>query len=91
MMHFTHGWCFLVGRFGCSILVVKSNSCGPSRGSKAVDLYVLERAFLSTHIDSEPIVNELIAAYGAASKRANKTLSRLEVVRQRGRKREMIG
>ncbi len=85
----THGW---LGFWHSIILVVTSNSCGPSlHGSKAVDLYVLERAFLSTHIDSEPLVNELIAAYGAASKRANKTLSRLEVVRQRGRKREMIG
>lgn len=31
--------------------------------AQAVDLYVLERAFISTHEDSEPLVNEVMRTY----------------------------
>lgn len=31
---------------------------------KAVDLYVLERAFSSTHPDSEPLFAQVLDAYG---------------------------
>ena len=31
---------------------------------KAVDLYVLERAFASTHPDSEPLFTSVLTAYG---------------------------
>lgn len=30
---------------------------------QAVDLYVLERAFISTHENSEPLVNEVMRSY----------------------------
>ena len=31
--------------------------------TQAVDLYVLERAFISTHEDSEPLVNQVMRTY----------------------------
>ena len=45
---------------------------------RAVDLYVLERAFLSTHHTSESLFEFVLSAYGAASKKAKLTLNRLE-------------
>lgn len=35
----------------------------PYWSMQAVDLYVLERAFISTHANSEPLVNEVMRAY----------------------------
>ena len=59
---------------------------------KAVDLYVLERAFLSTHPDSEAIFEEVLKAYSEVEvKGGQATLKRLEVVRQRGRKKLCFG
>ena len=60
---------------------------------KAVDLYVLERALLATHPGSEAFSEEIISAYGNAEghTKAGTVLARLEAVRQRGRKREMVG
>jgi TP53 regulating kinase-like protein len=60
---------------------------------KAVDLYVLERAFASTHPDSEPMFSSVLDAYGRALKPKEwKTIrSRLDEVRMRGRKRSMVG
>nr|WCZ58458.1 EKC/KEOPS complex subunit TP53RK [Andalucia godoyi] len=58
---------------------------------KAVDLYVLERAFLSTHPDSQRFVDLILAAYRSKSKKAATVLAKLEQVRLRGRKRTMIG
>ncbi|KAI6145659.1 kinase-like domain-containing protein [Pisolithus tinctorius] len=59
---------------------------------KAVDLYVLERAFASTHPDAEPLFNSVLASY---AKRLGKHWSaikkRLDDVRLRGRKRSMVG
>lgn len=64
----------------------------PSVEDKAVDLYVLERAFLSTHPGSEELVLAALDAYRFGNKKAGATvLSRLEQVRQRGRKRDMCG
>jgi TP53 regulating kinase-like protein len=63
-----------------------------SAEDKAVDLYVLERAFESTHpAAAAPLLARLLAAYAAASPRGAETLHRLETVRQRGRKRSMLG
>ena len=55
---------------------------------RAVDLYVLERAIESTHPDVcfTPFVNEYEKQVGD-----DKVIKRLEVVRQRGRKRICIG
>ncbi|KAI4172698.1 MAG: hypothetical protein LQ346_008550 [Caloplaca aetnensis] len=58
---------------------------------KAVDLYVLERAFGSTHPEVEVAFKEVLTAYGESYKGANLVLKRLEEVRMRGRKKSMIG
>lgn len=58
---------------------------------KAVDLYVLERAFGSTHPEAEEGFQEVLRAYGESYKGAKVVLKRLEDVRMRGRKRSMIG
>ena len=59
---------------------------------KAVDLYVLERAMLSTHPHSEPLFERLLLGYGKKmGKNAAPILAKLEQVQQRGRKRSMIG
>lgn len=41
---------------------------------QAVDLYVLERAFISTHEDAEPLVNEVMRAYKV---RKNEVINRV--------------
>ncbi|GJJ14156.1 hypothetical protein Clacol_008416 [Clathrus columnatus] len=54
---------------------------------KAVDLYVLERAFASTYPDSEPLFNKVLEAYGTHSGKIwTSILKRLEQVRLRGLK-----
>ncbi|XP_037068988.1 LOW QUALITY PROTEIN: EKC/KEOPS complex subunit Tp53rk-like [Pollicipes pollicipes] len=57
----------------------------------AVDLYVLERAVLSTHPDSAPITGRVYEAYRAAWPGADAVLRKLDEVRLRGRKRLMLG
>lgn len=58
---------------------------------RAVDLYVLERAFGSTHPRAECIFNEVLEAYKQSFKQAGVALKKLEEVRMRGRKRSMLG
>jgi len=59
---------------------------------KAVDLYVLERAFASTHPDSEPLFASILSAYAnRAGKDWDQIRRRLDEVRLRGRKRSMVG
>jgi len=58
---------------------------------RAVDLYVLERAFGSTHPRAESLFVEVLRAYGGSFKGANVVLKKLEEVRMRGRKRSMLG
>lgn len=58
---------------------------------RAVDLYVLERAFGSTHPREEGFFAEVLEGYGEVFKGAKGTLRRLEDVRMRGRKKSMIG
>jgi TP53 regulating kinase-like protein len=58
---------------------------------KAVDLYVLERAFASTHPEVEQDFGHLLQAYGESHKGAKTVLKRLEDVRMRGRKKSMLG
>jgi tRNA A-37 threonylcarbamoyl transferase component Bud32 len=43
---------------------------------KAVDLYVLERAFASTHPDSEPLFTSVLTAYAAQVGKEWSTISR---------------
>jgi TP53 regulating kinase-like protein len=58
---------------------------------RAVDLYVLERAFGSTHPQAEGLFKEVLKVYGQSYKGAQFVLKRLEDVRLRGRKKNMIG
>lgn len=58
---------------------------------KGVDLYVLERAFLSTHPNTEDLFQYLLQSYKNAYKGAVEVLKKLDEVRLRGRKRTMIG
>ncbi|KAL2114504.1 hypothetical protein VUR80DRAFT_5989 [Thermomyces stellatus] len=58
---------------------------------RAVDLYVLERAFGSTHPRAEVLFDELLEGYKETFKQAHISLRKLEEVRLRGRKRSMVG
>ncbi|KAJ8097878.1 hypothetical protein POJ06DRAFT_24492 [Lipomyces tetrasporus] len=67
---------------------------------KAVDLYVLERAFISTHpVHSEAYVKWVLEGYVAGFGRGKKIavfkvkeiMRKLDAVRLRGRKRSMVG
>ncbi|KAI9890632.1 MAG: hypothetical protein M1814_003830 [Vezdaea aestivalis] len=58
---------------------------------RAVDLYVLERAFGSTHPKAEKFFAEVLEGYSDSYKGAKGALKKLEDVRMRGRKKSMIG
>ena len=69
---------------------------------KGVDLYVLERALLSTHPSTEPLFEAILHsykdAYSPSSGRGNRggaaadeVLRKLDEIRLRGRKRTMLG
>ena len=70
---------------------------GLSEGSskaedKAVDIYVLERALISTHPESEYMIEIILDEYKLHyPKGQERVLKRLGAVRLRGRKRSMIG
>jgi len=57
-----------------------------------VDLYVLERAFLSTHPNTEKLFAEVLASYSRdAGAGSGEVLKKFEEIRMRGRKRTMVG
>ena len=58
---------------------------------KGVDLYVLERAFLSTHPNTEELFKALLESYSNSSKNSKAVIEKLDEVRLRGRKRTMVG
>ncbi|KAI9826428.1 MAG: hypothetical protein M1826_006637 [Phylliscum demangeonii] len=58
---------------------------------RAVDLYVLERAFGSTHPRAEVLFGLVLEAYGESFAGARAALRRLDEVRSRGRKKSMLG
>lgn len=66
-------------------------SQGQSEEDRAVDLYVLERAFLSTHPRTEKLFGEVLTGYARAFRGSKPVLKKLEDVRMRGRKRSMLG
>jgi TP53 regulating kinase-like protein len=68
-----------------------AGSKGVSHEEKAVDLYVLERAFESTHPGSSDLVAEFHRSYKGHSKTSDSVLQRLSQVRMRGRKRDCFG
>ncbi len=69
---------------------------GFSEGSpedKGVDLYVLERAFLSTHPNMEKEFAEVLVGYKSKLNKADRRIvvDKYEEIRMRGRKRTMVG
>ena len=58
---------------------------------KGVDLYVLERAFLSSHPNTEDVFRELLQSYELSAKESKTIVAKLNEVRSRGRKRTMVG
>jgi len=66
----------------------KKTSCHEER---AVDLHVLERAFVTTHVGSEDLVKEAMRGYKATCQSSDSVFVRLAQVRMRGRKRECFG
>jgi len=59
---------------------------------KGVDLYVLERAFLSTHPNTEHLFAHLLASYkNKLGKQSGDVIKKFEEIRMRGRKRTMVG
>jgi len=59
---------------------------------KGVDLYVLERALVSTHPNTEALFQVILNAYKSASgNQGSEVLKKFEEIRQRGRKRTMVG
>ncbi|XP_066528984.1 EKC/KEOPS complex subunit TP53RK [Hoplias malabaricus] len=58
---------------------------------KGVDMYVLEKAFLSTHPNTETLFLRLLQSYSSSSKKSPAVIKKLDEVRLRGRKRSMVG
>ncbi|PIO68978.1 putative Kae1-associated kinase Bud32 [Teladorsagia circumcincta] len=59
---------------------------------KGVDLYVLERAMISTHVDSEEMFKSVLEGYKSINqKQGIAVLKKLDEIRLRGRKRDMTG
>lgn len=60
--------------------------------SKGVDLYVLERALLSTHSTLPTLFEKILEAYSKENQAGRQAvIMKLEEVRARGRKRTMVG
>ncbi|CZT22640.1 related to Serine/threonine-protein kinase BUD32 [Ramularia collo-cygni] len=83
------------GGFEGEVVVIDFGLSGQSvqEEERAVDLYVLERAFGSTHPREEGLFGVVLEGYleGAGGKWGRGVLRRLEDVRMRGRKKSMIG
>lgn len=63
-----------------------------SAEDKGVDLYVLERAIVSTHDNPDKIFDDILNAYKREfSKGYKEVFDKLEEIRARGRKRTMVG
>ena len=63
-----------------------------SAEDKGVDLYVLERALLSTHPNTEWLFQEICDSYKKSSGgQAGEIVKKFEDIRMRGRKRTMVG
>ena len=58
---------------------------------KGVDLYVLERAILSSHPNTEGFFQQVLNIYQHSSSKAASVITKLDEVRLRGRKRTMVG
>lgn len=58
---------------------------------KAVDFYVLKRAFISTHPGSEALFDKIIESYKTKVQKGLQILTKFRDVEMRGRKRECFG
>jgi len=59
---------------------------------KGVDLYVLERALISTHPNTEALFQTILCSYKrSAGHQGPEVIKKFEEIRQRGRKRTMLG
>lgn len=58
---------------------------------KAVDFYVLKRAFISTHPGSEPFFDKILDKYKDRTTNGNTIIAKFREVELRGRKRECFG
>merc|ERR1719383_1386987 len=59
---------------------------------KGVDLYVLERALVSTHPNTEALFQTILESYkSSAGSQGPEVIKKFEEIRQRGRKRTMLG
>jgi len=95
----------LVGKpADCQIAVIDFGlaSMEETAEDKGVDLYVLERALLSTHPSTEPLFEAILHSYretytcsssqgSRAGVAADEVLRKLDEIRLRGRKRTMVG
>lgn len=67
------------------------SSYSASHEDKGVDLYVLERALLSTHSTLPDLFESIFKQYCLSNPTSTETVKKFEEVRARGRKRTMIG
>src|SRR6218665_884721 len=85
----------LVGKPENLELVLIDFGLGSIEGSaedKAVDLYVLEKAMLSTHPSTEQVLEAILNSYTTVkAKDSQEVIRKLNEVRLRGRKRTMVG
>lgn len=58
---------------------------------KAVDFYVLKRAFISTHPGSEDLFEKIMVQYRAKTNKGLQIVAKYKEVELRGRKRECFG
>ena len=58
---------------------------------KAVDIYVLKRAFISTHPGSEKLFERILEQYKAKIQKGLQIIQKFREVEMRGRKRECFG
>ena len=58
---------------------------------KAVDFYVLKRAFISTHPGSEELFDKIMVQYRSKTNKGLQIVEKYREVEKRGRKRECFG
>lgn len=58
---------------------------------KAVDIYVLKRAFISTHPGSEALFERILDKYKEKCNKGPQVIGKFRDVEKRGRKRDCFG
>lgn len=82
----------IVGKEGPVLLDFGLASTSKSVEDRAVDLYVLERAFSSTHPEHAKGLEHVWEGYmEQMGSEGTKVMTRLALVQQRGRKRDLVG